>query len=395
MWILSSYAILSHPNHKIFENIIHIWFIGLTGLIIFGPVPGYHGYYYDILIPLSALAAIGLYNAYKNIKYKINKNRTCIVTSLIIITLVGLLPSYVSLIKNTYNPDIVSGINDFRIIIELSDFVKSYTSHNDKIFVWEKDNPKIGPYIYVFSGRVPPVPFTFLFPYASEENLNRVIKGLEEYNVPYVIIISSGKSVFNQKILDEYIMLHYIKVKDFGKIKTYKWLPDQKVEVYKRYTIDMSQNILKSNQVSLSIAKSPNTSILYALTSSQDNSTEILVKFNEPGWLSLLYRFRSPLDLSHQMYVLELPIKIYGEGLNTNKNILLHIDLVDSEKHWKRVTITFKDDTIFVPLTKGLFGSGIDYQSIKEIHIAIETLHNDNITLRITVKKPKIMKISI
>jgi len=391
LWILSSCSILSHHKQNAVEMILRIWLISLTGLIIFGPVPGYHGYYYDILIPLSTLGAIGLYNLYKYAYNTIDYGSR--VQLIIIFTIIILFSSYVSLIKNMYNPDMVPEEDDFRTIIKISNFLKSHTSSNDRVFVWEKDSPKIGPYIYIFSNRIPPVPFTFLFPYASKENINCVIKGLSQYNVTYVVIISSGKSVFNQKILDKYIMLHYIPIQNFGKIKTYKWLPPQEVRIYKRYNIDKSQVVLKLNLSSSSIAKSSNTKIIYKPLS--NNSAEILVRFNGSGWISLLYELKEPLDLSREMLVLELPIySVKSKFSNINEKLLLHIDLIDGKKNWRRLTLDLKNSTYFIPLREDLFGPGIDYQTIKRIHISIEKRDHSNITLRMVVAEPKIIKMT-
>lgn len=208
LWFLFLLACCDRLRRE--SALLAAWFALLSCANLYMPVPGYHNYYYELLVPLSIFASIGLKTICRSIAQPWIRSKTgplkATFVGIILITPLGA-SAFVCVDKNLAFPE--RSANDWNVIQDVVEVLESLTDSSDSILVFETQHPKIGPYIYFLADRSPPGPVPFLFPYAPEWRVDQVLEGLDSAYVRYVVLIGETPRYLSTKKLFMHIETEY------------------------------------------------------------------------------------------------------------------------------------------------------------------------------------------
>ena len=119
--------------------------------------------------------------------------------------------------------------DDLSVVSEVSDYLCNRVEPRERILVFENGWPKIGPYVYFFTGTFPPLENLFFFPWdMTVFQVNDLIVHMEDEGVRYVVFI--GPSDFNlesdglrEYVVEKYVLDHYVS----GAFEVYPHLSDE------------------------------------------------------------------------------------------------------------------------------------------------------------------------
>lgn len=248
---------------RFMEKLLFVfWIVICISFFLLGPVPAFTHYYYQILPPLCLLAGGGvavLFHRENKKSHIKTHNRTtqrklrtiaklhallaiAILTILTISTLFSLFYNF-GVARDYVNRD------DVRVATEIAQYIKSHTSYDDKIFVFESQWARIGPLIYYLSERLPSLPRPFFFTYVPEGITNSDVTAIEQSlvneDVKYVVLIGSNPPVNwnSMKILLAIFSNYFPVYVARENYAPYPWLSPTEVAVYER--VDMLSDRLK------------------------------------------------------------------------------------------------------------------------------------------------------
>jgi len=228
VWLLASFSFFDMKNK--FIKFLLSWGTLLVSFFIFSFLPAFPHYYYEVLpvlCVLSAIPAAPLLNVFQNTlerNYDVRQVKYFVVVALLLV--VSLMMSFG---KNVELSVEYGGYDDLSVVSEVSDYLCNRVEPRERILVFENGWPKIGPYVYFFTGTFPPLENLFFFPWdMTVFQVDDLIVHMEDEGVRYVVFI--GPSDFylesdglREYVVEKYVLDHYIS----GVFDVYPHLSDE------------------------------------------------------------------------------------------------------------------------------------------------------------------------
>jgi 4-amino-4-deoxy-L-arabinose transferase-like glycosyltransferase len=195
LWVLALVGVLGWRRTRL-DLVFVAWGVGLMVAFVLPFLPVFPHYYYELLPPLSVLASGGLIflaDMVGSVLRGGGSSRSGALLAAVLVLLVAV-PSCVSVGWNVYGVQTLLQRDDVRLVGETANAVRA-SGPGENLLVVETGWPEVGPYLYYVTGRVPPIPNLFFFPWTiSDSQVEMVKKVLQSGSVDCVVFIGPEPS---------------------------------------------------------------------------------------------------------------------------------------------------------------------------------------------------------